>query len=63
MIADEFTQIVWMGTETFGIAMRREERFYAVVALYNPPGNIQGEFKNNVLPPQSMDLGGSSVKN
>jgi len=63
MISDELTQILWEGTKTLGIAMRREECFYAVVVLYNPPNNIQGTLKNIVVECQDIDQGGSSVNN
>ena len=50
-----FTQMIWKGTKElgFGIVKNKKDKdkiFYAV-ALYYPPGNILGEFKENVLFP------------
>ncbi|XP_018798318.1 PREDICTED: repressed by EFG1 protein 1-like [Bactrocera latifrons] len=45
-----FTQVVWKGSKRLGVAMTRSgDRIY-VVANYDPPGNYDGEFSNNVLP-------------
>jgi len=63
MIVDAFTQIVWMGTQTCGIAIRREERTYRVVVHYKPHGNIPKQFTSNVFRPGSTDQGESSANN
>jgi len=57
MITAEFTQIVWMGTQTIGIYMLEEKEFYRVLVFYNPPRNIQGKFTLNVFRPQNMEKG------
>jgi len=55
MIAAEFTQIVWMGTQRMGLSMLVEDGFYRVLVFYDPPGNIQEQFGLNVLKPQNTD--------
>jgi len=47
-----FTQVVWKGSNQvgFGIATRGNKSI--VVANYYPPGNIIGNFKQNVLRPR-----------
>jgi len=61
MITADFTQIVWMGTQTIGISMLREERFYRILVLYNPPGNYYGQFTFNVFMTRSMEQVESSL--
>jgi len=51
MIADEFTQIVWKDTQKFGIALKWANDDYVVQVVYYPRGNIQRQFKANVLQP------------
>ena len=48
-----FTQVVWKSSKELGVgkATSRSGRIY-VVANYYPPGNYQGQFAQNVLPPQ-----------
>ena len=46
-----FTQMIWKGTKELGFGFVKNKKdkdkiFYAV-ALYYPPGNILGEFKEN----------------
>jgi len=48
MIADAFTQIVWMDTQMFGIAIGRSEDHYVVIAVYYPSGNDVKKYTNNV---------------
>lgn len=46
-----FTAIVWCNTQRLGIGMARSSitgQLY-VVANYDPPGNVQGQFADNVL--------------
>ncbi|KAK7580779.1 hypothetical protein V9T40_001408 [Parthenolecanium corni] len=46
-----FTQIVWKSTKYFGIGRARSRAGkMLIVANYQPPGNISGCFKENVLP-------------
>jgi len=63
MIADDFTQIVWMKTQRIGLGILKRIGVLVVVALYEPGGNIQGEFISNVLKPISTDQAGSSGNN
>ena len=46
-----FTQVVWKGSLELGCGTARSRRggLY-VVCNYNPPGNYQGRFPQNVLP-------------
>ncbi|XP_025422410.1 uncharacterized protein LOC112692082 isoform X2 [Sipha flava] len=47
-----FTQLVWKGTKSMGIAMvKGKSGRIVIVANYNPPGNIMGQFMDNVLKP------------
>lgn len=46
-----FTQVVWKGSTELGVGMAKNSKNQIyVVANYNPPGNFQGDFKQNVLP-------------
>ncbi|OQV19984.1 hypothetical protein BV898_05988 [Hypsibius exemplaris] len=45
-----FTQVVWKGTKELGIAQSRGRNGVYVVANYNPPGNVNGGYKDNVGP-------------
>ena len=46
-----FAQLVWVGTEEFGMGMAvAPDGRNIVVARYVPPGNIVGQFKENVRP-------------
>jgi len=49
-----FTAVVWRSTTHLGIgvAYNPRARWYVVVANYAPPGNVMGQFRENVLPPQ-----------
>jgi uncharacterized protein YkwD len=49
-----FTQVVWKNSQEvgFGFARSADGAFYAV-ANYYPAGNMMGQFKQNVLPPNS----------
>jgi len=60
MIAEAFAQIVWMNTKRIGLGIGKKKNVYTVVVIYDPPGNIKGQFKSNVLRPISMDQGESS---
>lgn len=46
-----FTQLVWAGSEEFGMGMTvtRDDKTI-VVGRYFPPGNVVGQFKENVRP-------------
>ena len=48
-----FSQVVWKGTKKAGIGLAKSkssDNTY-VVALYDPPGNTEGEEKKNILIP------------
>ena len=49
-----FTQVVWDGSTELGIAraqgMKDGWKSTWVVARYGPPGNMQGDFPDNVKP-------------
>lgn len=51
MDTGHFTQVVWKGTTKvgFGYAQSQSGDEY-VVAEYDPPGNYEGEYEDNVLP-------------
>lgn len=48
-----FTQLVWKSSKSVGIGVafnpKNKNQVYAVFN-YDPPGNVQGQFKENVLP-------------
>ncbi|EGZ15060.1 hypothetical protein PHYSODRAFT_390109, partial [Phytophthora sojae] len=49
-----FTQLCWRDTTQYGIgyAYDPDPRIAVVVMNFNPPGNIVGGYKANVLPPR-----------
>jgi len=49
--AGNFTQLIWISSKRLGISVARAAsgKFY-VVANYDPPGNILGQFDRNVPP-------------
>ena len=51
--ASHFTQIIWKDTKDIGIGFfpdkyKKEIEKYCIVIFYYPPGNILGNFKQNV---------------
>lgn len=45
-----FTQVVWKDTKSIGVAMvKNKSGKFVVVANYYPAGNVQGQYKKNVL--------------
>lgn len=44
-----FTQVVWYGTKLLGVGSARNKKGVFFCASYDPPGNVQGEFLENVL--------------
>ena len=44
-----FTQLVWKATSEVGLGCATENGLTYVVALYQPGGNVLGQFKDNVL--------------
>lgn len=50
--AGPFTQLIWASSCDIGIGIARSRTGKVmVVANYRPPGNISGQFQENVLPP------------
>ena len=43
--------VVWAGSSELGIARAYSNGNLYIVANYNPGGNMQGDFAENVLPP------------
>ncbi|MBF6467110.1 secretion protein [Nocardia beijingensis] len=52
MSTGHFTQVVWKASTRLGIGYASENGYTAAVALYNPPGNVQGQFPQNVTRPR-----------
>ena len=50
METGHFTQVVWVGTTQLGCAAIECEGMDLWVCNYAPPGNIEGEYRENVLP-------------
>lgn len=50
-----FTQVIWRNSKKLGIAkVRNNKGQIFVVANYDPPGNYQGQFPENVPKPGSI---------
>jgi hypothetical protein len=47
---EHFTQIIWRGTKKMGAGYKSGSNGTYIVAVYVPPGNIPGHFKENVFP-------------
>lgn len=58
-----FTQLVWKSTKSIGCgqAICNGGSFKLYVCLYDPPGNVIGQFRQNVFP-QKVDQGTQSSK-
>ena len=52
-----FTQLIWKASKEVGIgaAKSRDGEYTFVVALYDPPGNIRSEERENIHIPRSMN--------
>ena len=48
--ASRFTQLVWKNTKNvgFGFSLNKSNGYFFAVAIYDPPGNKLGCYKNNV---------------
>lgn len=51
MTTGHFTQVVWKGTAQVGCGMSQCKGMDVWVCEYDPPGNWDGQFKQNVPPP------------
>ncbi|MGW0251573.1 CAP family protein [Nocardia goodfellowii] len=52
MQTGHFTQLVWKASTRLGIGYASQGGYTVAVALYNPPGNVQGQFPQNVPRPR-----------
>ncbi|WP_280240747.1 CAP family protein [Nocardia abscessus] len=52
MSTGHFTQVVWKASTRLGIGYASEGGWTAVVGLYNPAGNVEGQFPQNVARPR-----------
>lgn len=60
---DNFTQIVWVDTQKFGIGKHQSKSgFVYIVARYWPPGNFVGMYSTNIYP-ENMKLQSRSTFN
>lgn len=50
MDTGHFTQLVWVGTRRLGCGKATCKEREVWVCNYDPPGNVQGDYKRNVLP-------------
>ena len=51
MKTGHFTQLVWVASQKLGLGVARGNGNSIVVANYDPPGNVPGQFQKNVLQP------------
>jgi len=51
LFAGHFTQVVWRSSTHLGVGKAEGTDSDFVVAVYYPPGNMEGTFEENVLPP------------
>jgi hypothetical protein len=49
-----FTQVVWKSTKSIGCAKKfcPGSNWTIYICNYDPPGNYQGQYEKNVLPPK-----------
>ncbi len=45
-----FTQVVWRGTKRVGCGVASCDAMQVWVCNYDPPGNVEGQYRENVLP-------------
>jgi hypothetical protein len=55
MRAGHFTQLVWVGTKRLGCGTSQCDGKRIWVCNYDPPGNVQGQFRKHVLPTGCKD--------
>ena len=54
MTTGHFTQVVWKASSRIGVGIASSNGKVVVVINYNPPGNMAGHFKQNVIMPPIM---------
>ncbi|MCK8604329.1 CAP domain-containing protein [Desulfoferrobacter suflitae] len=63
MATGHFTQVVWKSTTQIGCGCKTgctsPSPYCACVCQYNPPGNVFGQFAENVLPPSTTPVPGA----
>lgn len=50
----QFSQMVWIGSRRMGCAFSKSQDLVYVSCKYHPPGNLDGLFRANVLPPSDI---------
>lgn len=50
MATGHFTQVVWTATQRIGCGMTTCNGLDIIVCNYDPPGNVEGGYRNNVKP-------------
>lgn len=53
MKTGHFTQLVWKMTTSLGVGIAKDQNSWIVVCRYFPPGNVEGQYIQNVLKPKS----------
>ena len=60
---DPFTQMIWHSTQHFGCGKARSRCGKVIaVAYYEPKGNIEGQFHENIFPPVKDDTGNGNCE-
>ena len=50
MKTGHFTQVVWRGTRRVGCGKSQCNGLDVWICQYDPPGNVEGQYRENVLP-------------
>lgn len=51
-----FSQMIWKMTQLLGVGIARNSEKIVIVCQYSPPGNIYGEYVENVLPEVDVEV-------